>query len=88
MGAARRQPVGRAELVVSAELVVMSRECLVVGGEIVLGEAVAASAEPVSMAGKAGRVAGGPMAGERMGREAVPGERVAAQRMPGEGMTA
>ena len=40
------------------------------------------------MAGKPGSVAGGPMAGERMGREAVPGERVAAQRMPGEGMTA
>jgi hypothetical protein len=30
------------------------------------------------MAGKAGRVAGGPMAGERMGREVVPGERAAA----------
>jgi len=78
MGAARRQPVGRAELVMSAELVVVSRECIVVGGEIVLGEAVAAGAEPVCMAGKAGRVAGRPMAGERMGREVVPGERAAA----------
>jgi hypothetical protein len=78
-----------AELVVSAELVVVSREC-VVSGEIVLGKAMAvvAGAEPVRMAGKPGSVAGGPMAGERMGREAVPGERVAAQRMPGEGMTA
>jgi hypothetical protein len=56
----------------------------------VLGKAVAvvAGVEPVCMAGKAGRVAGGPMAGERMGREVVPGKRAAAQRMPGEGMTA
>ena len=62
----------------SAELVVVSRECIVVGGEIVLGKAVAAGAEPVRMAGKAGRVAGRPMAGERMGREVVPGKRAAA----------
>jgi len=90
MAAVRRQPVSRTELVVSAEFVIVSRECMVVSGEIVLCKAVAvvAGAEPCGMAGKAGRVAGWPMAGERMGREAVPGKRATAQRMSGEGMSA